>query len=201
MLLNYNKAVAYICPECSGVSLDTIQIFNFSGKGKHSLVCADCSNECVTIEKKKDKYKIDIQCPICEYTHSYTLKASTFWNIDFISYKCPESDISIYFHGSRDNVAKALDEQEDFLSVKADEYQDICDGKILIREMLRYLQFLAEDNKVLCTCGSQDIDVRVDDESIALRCRSCGASKTFYSDEKSFISFMTSKRIILGVFD
>lgn len=198
MLLNYNKSVAYICSGCSDISLANIQIFNFSGKGEHVLTCGDCSEKCVTITKKKDKYQINVKCPICECVHSYSIKASTFWSIDFICFKCPESDISIYFQGTHDNVIKALDEQEDFLTVKADEEQELLNDKLIIDRMIQYLRFLAELNRVLCTCGSSDIDVHVDNKSITLCCRCCGESKTFYCDGQSLMDFMSSNVIILG---
>ena len=80
VLVDLKRIVAYICPFCSNMSSKSLSIFNFSGKDKVQLICPThgCHETCVTIAEKHDKYKFDIECPICGDNHSYTTTKENF---------------------------------------------------------------------------------------------------------------------------
>ena len=99
VLVDLKRIVAYICPFCSNMSSKSLSIFNFSGKDKVQLICPThgCHETCVTIAEKHDKYKFDIECPICGDNHSYTTTKENFWNKPLLTYKCPVAGIDVFF--------------------------------------------------------------------------------------------------------
>lgn len=199
MLLNYNRTVAYICPDCSGINHKNIQIFNFSGNKKCELYCQyECDEKCVTISQKKDKYKIDVVCPICRTTHSFSMKSSTFWHSKFTSFKCPDSGIDIYFHGEAEMVDETLKKQEEFFSTLINENGDLFGTEILLAEILKYIQLLASEGAIGCACGSVDIQMEVCEDSITLQCMDCGAKKVIFPDEDSLTALINENEIYLG---
>lgn len=98
VLVDLKRIVAYICPFCSNMSSKSLSIFNFSGKDKVQLICPThgCHETCVTIAEKHDKYKFDIECPICGDNHSYTTTKENFWNKPLLTYKCPVAGIDVF---------------------------------------------------------------------------------------------------------
>ena len=126
VLVDLKRIVAYICPFCSNMSSKSLSIFNFSGKDKVQLICPThgCHETCVTIAEKHDKYKFDIECPICGDNHSYTTTKENFWNKPLLTYKCPVAGIDVFFAGEKDLVENMLNENTDMFSDILDEFDD-----------------------------------------------------------------------------
>lgn len=177
--------------------MTTIQIFNFSGNQKYVLTCAECGEKCATIEQKRDKYKITVDCPICEMPHIFTPTFSKFWHSELMTYKCPDSGLEIYFQGTHRRVKEALDKQEELLADMEQQQQLMFDKEFLINEMIRYIEFLASSDAIMCTCGSLDIQINITDECITLICQDCGTEKIFYPNEKSLALLLSCNIIIL----
>ena len=110
MLLDYKRVVAYICPFCSNLSTRKLSLFNFSGGTDVKLICPvnGCHEECASIHQGKNKYRIDIECPLCGETHTHTIKPVSFWNKRLVTYKCPETNVDIFYIGEHDAVEDAI---------------------------------------------------------------------------------------------
>ena len=108
------------------MSSKSLSIFNFSGKDKVQLICPThgCHETCVTIAEKHDKYKFDIECPICGDNHSYTTTKENFCNKPLLTYKCPVAGIDVFFAGEKDLVENMLNENTDMFSDILDEFDD-----------------------------------------------------------------------------
>ena len=200
MLLDFNQIIAFICPNCANINVNHLNAFAFSGKKKICLNCNYGHNEkCVFIEEKRDKYKIDVLCPVCGENHSFFLKKSTFWNCKFISFKCPISGIDIYFHGTDENVAAALKEQEEMLSNYGtyDEPDNVSQDELLADDIIRYIDFLAYEGGIRCTCGNTDINIDIDRDSVILRCAECGRVKHIYFNQDSLQVLLNKNGIII----
>ncbi len=202
MLVDLKRIVAYICPFCSNISSKALSIFNFSGRDKVQLICPThgCHETCVYITKKNSKYKLDIECPLCGETHSYTVSAENFWNKPLLTYKCPAAGIDVFFAGERSRVERALDEKSDVYSDIIDEFDDEDDELSfnLLYAIIERLNYLIENGHVSCVCGNTKPEFEIIDESIALKCVKCKRSKLIEISEESLAVLLSTTSIVIG---
>lgn len=205
MLIDLKRTVAYICPFCSNISSKSLSIFNFSGVDKLQLICPThgCHELCVYITQKNHKYKIDITCPLCGETHSYTIDKEHFWNRPLITYKCPAAGMDIFFAGERKKVEKSLDENADMYSDIIDDIDNIDadpeDSSInLLYSIIERLHILKDNNKISCVCGEEDIDLNIVGGNITLTCPNCRKSRTLETSENTLIQLLNTHTIIVG---
>lgn len=200
MLVDLKRIVAYICPLCSNISSKSLSIFRFSGKDKVSLICPThgCHENCVYISPKSDKYKIDIECPLCGETHSYTITKESFWNKPLITYKCPAAGIDIFFAGKRREVEKVLDENSDLYTDIMDDLDEEDLSFNLLYAMIEKLHSLKDSHSISCMCGSEDTEMNIINGNIMLTCRNCGKSKLIESTEENLTRLLNAHAIIIG---
>ena len=202
VLVDLKRIVAYICPFCSNMPSKSLSIFNFSGKDKVQLICPThgCHETCVTIAEKHDKYKFDIECPICGDNHSYTTTKENFWNKPLLTYKCPVAGIDVFFAGEKDLVENMLNENTDMFSDILDEFDD-DDSDIsfnLIYSIIERLHALQESHNISCACGSEDIELNIINGNIILTCLQCKKSKAIETTEETLTRLLNAKAIIIG---
>ena len=198
--------VAYICPFCSNISSKLISVFNFSGADKLKLICPThgCHETCVSITQKNEKYKIDIECPLCSERHTYTINRDNFWHKPLITYKCPVAGIDIFFAGERAKVEKVLDDNSEIYSDIVDEFSEefrIGDDDTafnLLYAIIEQLHKLKNSRKITCLCGETDIDLNVINGNIVLACPKCGRTKIIESNEETLTRLLNTNAVVLG---
>lgn len=174
MIENVNRFIAYICPECSGISDGFINVFDFSGGKPLQLICTDkhCKHEAGVITVKGDKMKLTLKCPVCSETHSYTISKSVFWSESLITFNCLNAGITIFFAGDKKNVLEAVEESEKI-------YDDDADMELLtdeIKAIFRTLDILhkvLEEKRMICRCGSRNLYPAVAEDRLYVECEDC----------------------------
>lgn len=199
MLVELKRIVAYICPFCSNISSKALSVFNFSGTDKVQLICPThgCHETCVRITEKNEKYKLDIKCPLCGETHSYTVSKKSFWQKHLITYKCPIAGIDIFFAGKRDEVQKKLDENNDVYSDIIDDFDEDDDSFNLMYTMIDKLHTMKDTHRITCACGGDDIDLNVMGGSLVITCRRCKRFKVIEATEENLTRILNSHSIVI----
>lgn len=199
MLVDMKRIVAYICPFCSNFSSKSLSIFNFSGMDTVKLICPThgCHETCVSLTLKNSKYKLNIECPLCGETHSYSISKESFWHKPLITYKCQSTGIDIFFAGERDLVEKMLDENSDVYSDALDDLNDDSDFNLLYL-IIERLHELKDYDKLSCSCENNDIELNVIDGNIVLTCKDCGKTKILESTEENLTRLLNSQAVIIG---
>lgn len=201
MLVDLKRIVAYICPFCSNISSKALSVFNFSGAEKVQLICPThgCHETCVYITQKNSKYKLDIECPLCGETHSYSISKESFWNKPLITYKCPIAGIDIFFAGERKEVEKTLDENSDVYSDVMDDLDEEENSPFdLLYAIVERLHYLKDNHKISCTCGSEDAEFNIVNGNIIITCARCRKSKIIEPSEENLIGLLNARAIIIG---
>lgn len=198
MILELKRAVAYICPICSEVSVRDINIFDFSGSAQVKLPCIKdgCTDECVCIKPKKTKYKIDIECPLCDDVHTFQVNMNVFWKKDLFSLKCPASGIDIFFSGEEQKIIEAIEEQAEFFSECAEDFESNIG---ILYDIVGRLRDISADDQLYCTCGCHDITVSVEDDQLVLLCPVCGAKKRIDADEENLSRLLNASAVVLDL--
>ncbi len=176
MVNKYLRAVAYICPYCSGITEMNINIFSFSGDSAVYLKCNDkiCRESIGMITPHDDKYKISLLCPLCDEVHTYTISKASLWSLDYLSFSCPNSGIDIFFSGERKRVLDAVNENNRMLDELADEYERRQSELSLKSRIVDLLKKKSQHNKVRCKCGSSNVKLFDFQDKTFIRCSECG---------------------------
>lgn len=175
MIENLDRFIAYICPDCSGISDMTLNVFNFSGKKGVSLDCEDklCNGKTGTLHMKDDKIKLSVKCPVCAEAHTYSVSTNAFWSKDLITFDCHNSGITIFYAGNRETVLDAIDESEKMYDLFEAEPELLTDELKLILETLDALHYVMEEKRMVCKCGSRNMFPVFESDKMFVECEDC----------------------------
>lgn len=200
MIIDLKQIAAYICPFCSGISKRKLDIFQFSGKPALELFChtQGCHEKCITIKPRKEKYNIEIECPLCGDTHHFTVSQKTFWEKDLLTYQCPLSSMRIFYVGMRSDVEQALAHDAELLEEMSEQFSEEDDELNLIYEILECLQRLASTGKIYCSCGNEHVSMNLQGEQILLTCSRCSRKKTIEINDETLAMLLNANALVLG---
>lgn len=199
MIKEFKKAIGYICPFCSTITLKQVNLFCFSGNNSSEFACSNsaCSQVAVTVLPKKDKYSITVDCPICGEPHHFNIRKVTFWESEFFVLHCPETGFGILFIGSDERIRAEINRQEQLLSKFDDD--DVTIGSELsnIFETVEHINEICKTGGIYCSCGSRNIGIEIDNDKITLTCRDCGREKHILTDSQSLKELLDASTIVL----
>lgn len=175
MIENLNRFVAYICPQCAGISDCSINIFDFSGNKPMVLKCIDkyCKAHSLTITMKNDKMKIDLICPVCTQNHNFSISKNAFWSNDIVTFNCPNSGISVFFAGSKKSVIEAVDENEKLFEDTEELTENLTNELHIILHTLDALHKVMREKRLICKCGSRNLFPVFESEQMYVVCEDC----------------------------
>lgn len=200
MLIELKRLVAYICPICSNISSKNMSVFNFSGRDKVRLICPThgCHEQCVEITAKDNRYKLNIECPLCGGNHSYKITNENFWNKKLITYKCPAAGMDIFFAGDSHEVEKALEDSSDIYSDIIDEFDYESDSAFhVLFSIIEQLHKFQDKHGISCRCGSNTASINVINGNVILSCQRCGQSKVIETSEETLADLLASEQITI----
>lgn len=129
-----------------------------------------------TVERGYKSIKVMFYCTGCgKYQEfQYRLKQLTK---DGGSYAvCPECHFDLGFIGNQKDVeavaSRHRHEVDDF--IKEMGFETFFKDPFVIYDVINHLHDLAENNKIMCECGSFDICAHLDFDKVELRCKKCG---------------------------
>ena len=180
MITDLTTSILYICPECSTTSLRTISAFEVKKDGL-SLNCSNkkCCFDNILISHLKDKYKINIDCPICGDEHTFTLSAKTVFNKDFLILNCPQSGFGILFMGKDSKrLAEECSAQAEIIAGIIAANDETYDELDILFEIIELINKYANNHAIHCNCENEDIIIGINTNSVTLKCKNCKKSIT-----------------------
>lgn len=187
--------VAYRCPYCGAGVMSAVGLFSLSAD-MIKLKC-DCGQSELTVVYSKDgKVRLSVPCIFCPKPHSFTISSNLFFGKDLFLYSCPYSDINICFLGETNHVKAELARTEleliDMLEENGITSLDAlhADGEKMLTDpqifdiIMFVIHDLEAENKIFCRCkdGEGDYTAEVLDDSIKVKCNTCGASRDVPTD-------------------
>ena len=202
MLVDLKRTVAYVCPFCSNISSKILSVFNFSGTDGIQLICPThgCHEVCVYITQKNNRYKIDIECPLCGERHSYSISRESFWHKSIITYKCPVAGIDIFFAGEEAEVERRLNDSTDMYSdIIGDSAPEEDEETFnLLYAIIDRLHKLHERHRISCVCGHEEIDFNIVNGNVILTCTRCKKAKVIETSEDALTRLLNAHAVVIG---
>ena len=150
MLTDRETTIAYHCPFCGLAIISSVNIFSINADMLR-LKCSCGKSELVIQITKNKKVRLSVPCLACPSSHSFTLSSLSFFSKDIFCLSCTMSGIDICFFGEKNNVLRALAENEaELLEMVAsdesdpdpilqpyDDYGDDFDDDLDLEEQMR----------------------------------------------------------------
>lgn len=200
MLMDSNRIAAATCPECAAVSKVKFNIFSFSGKKGIKVSCSeeDCNFAMWEIRRVKDKYKISVNCPACDETHSYTMTRRNFWGKKYFSFNCPSWEVGILYIGDNEKyIDEQMDIQDDNINDMLSGIMNIEDSFAIMYDLIECINEIAKSDNVKCKCQKPDVTMCIEGDKIVLKCKNCKNIKTILPTEKNIDYLMKTGTIVL----
>ena len=187
MITDLTTSMLYICPECSTTSLRTISAFEVKKDGL-SLRCSNkkCCFDNILMSHSKDKYKINIDCPICGDEHIFTLSVKTVFNKDFLILNCPQSGFGILFMGKdTKRLREECSAQAETIAGIIAENDETYDELDILFEIIELINQYANNQTIHCNCNNEDITIGINTNSVTLTCKNCKKSVTLDANSET----------------
>ena len=200
MITDLTTSMLYLCPECSTSSLRKLSAFEIKKKDGLALFCSNKECRCndVKIFQIKDKYKINIDCPICGDEHSFTLSQKTLWNKDVFILNCPQSGFGILFIGKdTERLTTEYSSQAEIIAGIIASNDEIYDDLDILFEIIELINSYARSNSIHCICDKENIAININADSVVLTCKNCGKSVTFNAKPEILEALSESEEIII----
>lgn len=200
MITDLTTSMLYLCPECSTSSLRKLSAFEIKKKDGLTLFCSnkECRYNDVIIFQAKDKYKINIDCPICGDEHSFTLSQKTLWNKDFFILNCPQSGFGILFIGKdAKRLTAEYSAQAEVIAGIIASNDELYDELDILFEIIELINSYAQNNAIHCVCDKENIAININADSVVLTCKNCGKTVTFNAKPEILEALSESEEIVI----
>ena len=195
MIITTFTTLALRCPICGKMDFHSISRFGLSGKKRLAINC-----ECGTIllsmfNGKNNHQQIQVECNMCEGTHTYSYPSKLLWSGEVFTFICDETGVEIGYLGSKEEVVKSVQNMDKTVQEMAEElgYGDYFINPEIMYKVLEHLYSIADYGKISCGCGNINLDVEVYPDRMELHCGHCGAVGIVFAE--SFKDWENAQRL------
>ena len=196
--------LAYRCPSCGYATVGFLG--GLSAVSDMLRLKCQCGESALDIKRQKDgKIHLSAPCVYCKTNHGFLLSSEVVGRSELTKLPCPFAGMGIAFLGAEEDIAPALDQSAEELSMvmasfEAKELSDIQpmdeDEEVFqdpgVYDAINFLVAdLKAEDKVLCHCTrkgegeSAKISLRFTSDGIRVVCDTCGACKDIHARSSS----------------
>ncbi len=199
MIINFDRTAAYRCPGCGEIAFGDFSMFELSGNKSVSVQCNCGQSSLLIAPENKNNYIITLQCMVCDDIHKFSLPFQSLAKKDCTEYTCPNVMVGLVFIGRSEAVHNAVMHSEHYIEevIAACGLEHTGKNGVTMLKALDKIQELSDREKLFCECGSNMIDVEVQEDNLILECCMCGASVTLTADMIRNSDFSHLEQLIL----
>lgn len=180
MLIPTLNVVVLRCPSCGRLEYRGLSLFSFAGGRTWQAVCS-CGTPLLTINRKKGRnFWLQYHCGMCDCLHVSHHNRQELWSRDLLTLTCRETELEVGFIGPRDKVQRAVQRHDRTLAEVARDlgFDDYFQESDVMYQLLTLIYQLAEEGRVNCGCGNENIEIEIFPGHLQLRCEACRAEAT-----------------------
>jgi len=177
MVSELSTTILFKCPCCGERVKGKADIFRFSGGSDYLLCCSEGGPRFSARLRDDGRVKVTVPCIICDGEHTFYLPKAVFFTDDIFVLSCASSDIDICVLGAEDKAEREYEQIDADISelIYEDAMDSLVDSNPYKLEIINHLNRMAEEGRIFCECGCDDLEFRLTDESVDIRCIRCSA--------------------------
>lgn len=184
MVIKTSTVCAVRCPACGKIEFYQLSLFSLGRARRYTLYC-DCGAELLTLTAKRGgQCFMQIPCVVCNQHHHFAYHPKELWGGKLTVPCCPDTELEMAYVGPRQEVQKAVEEEEQELQALVDdlEQDEIFINPQVAYDSLSHLQNLMNRGKVSCQCGNRQIELELFPDRLELHCPTCGSVDIIYAE-------------------
>lgn len=194
MVITTQASVAIRCPACGRLELHSLSLFQLN-KGQSLEIFCSCGAQVATFKMKKgQEVYLQVDCVLCDAKHLYQFHRKQVWGKKVLNLICADSKLDLGHLGPKEQVARLVKNHEAELLKLLQEIEDADYFRApeVMLQAVSYLQDLAVDGAVYCSCGNPHIGMDLLPDRIELHCRDCDAVGVVYVENEQELAAIKS---------
>ena len=185
MVIDFNRTIAYMCPSCGEMTFGNFTLFELSGQRGISVKCDCGKSQLKILPRTNTEYVVSLRCLVCDEDHIFQIPLQELLHQGCVAFSCPEISVGLAYVGKKDAVLDMVKDNGAYI----DEIVTTCGlehtGKngLTMLKALDKIQEISDAGNLICSCGSNTIDVDVLSDALVLTCSICGAEAVFTADD------------------
>jgi hypothetical protein len=212
LLVSTQRSFALRCPLCGRLEFHQLSLFALAGFSPVNIIC-HCGFVKLTITTKNYKeFLLQIPCLFCDATHLLKYSFHELWENSLSVIRCAETGQELGYLGESDSLDKLIRRKQNDVDsiINNFGFDDYFTNPQVMFEILNHLHLIAEEERLFCACGNNNIEIDVFPEKLELQCPNCRSLHIIYAEtledlravkkvqtivmtEKGFTSFESGK--------
>lgn len=179
------KVLAMRCPQCGRLEYHRLHRFAIARDESLDVKCSCGAVKFVINTKNLSDYRLKVTCVYCDGYHHHCLSGKKIWSSkDVVDLFCFDTGLELGHIGREDAVRKMVSGREKELEALVNEFgrDDYFHNSLIMYEVLRRLQHIAEKGTLYCQCGNHQIGVDIFPDRLELHCGKCDSVNIIYAE-------------------
>lgn len=202
MLMDSKVTIAYKCAICGTFKFFSVYLFDLLNKKEFHLICNCKKSEVIFSDSNLNTLKIKVPCIACDEPHIHSINRKKIIDRKILVLNCINTSIPQAVIGEDSEVRSKIDSHERELDdlINMFGYDNYFINTQVMFDSLNRIHDIAEKGKIICECGSNEIDVVLLPDKILLNCKECPGVKIINaSTNEDLKTIQKIKGIILGI--
>ena len=194
MVISTTTTLTLSCPICG--EMEYYSLSRFKLNGQKSTIHCECGALLLSMSNSKsNNYLLQVECYMCEATHTFNYPANLIWSNHLLALICQETGVEIGFIGPKDKITESVQDMNKTVQEMAEElgYGDYFNNPEIMYKVLEHLYDVANNGKISCSCGNINLVVEVYPDRMELHCDNCGAVGIVFAE--SFKDWENAKKL------
>lgn len=185
MPVETEKVLAMRCPECGRLEFHRLQRFAIARGESLDVRCSCGAVKFVISTRNLSLYRLKVTCVYCDGYHLISLSGKQIWSSrEVADLFCFDTGLELGHIGREEAVRKMVSGREKDLEALVNEFgrDDYFHNSMIMYEVLRCLQQIAEKGTLYCQCGNRQIGVDIFPDRLELHCSKCDSVNIIYAE-------------------
>lgn len=198
MIVNTQMAFAVRCDVCGRLNVNNLSLFEIPKNGKMELDCICGQSNAIIKTSDYKSYWLEIPCFACQDIHVFKYTLKQLLKGKAVA-RCIETGTEICFIGQEKDVELLANEYEEESKELINQlgFYDYFENFEIMMECLNKIKELEEEEKILCECGSNKIEIDLYQDRLELKCLQCDSLQMIYAETEEDLQHLLNKDKII----
>ena len=187
MLMSTRTIAALRCSKCGKMDLYSISRFSCGKNGQLKIFCECGHCLMMLVRKGRNFYRLQVDCLMCDSMHDYKLPGKTIWNMQIYPLICNNMGLEFGYLGSKEEIIRIIQQEERSVRELINEldYEQYFLNPEVMKRAKEIIRDLLENGKVLCGCGTRQLETDFLSDRIEVYCPYCHAVGIIFTETPS----------------